>query len=634
MHRKLADKCARLERELDKQRQLTNLNLEAQKRWANSNDAKKKDHKPIKEKSNGSFRCWNCWKLGHSTSTCPEARRNWNERERLRQQKQIPADEKYQSRLESAKSKGWFTGEVQILQKASSSEPQGSAAESDDECTFMYPGLDYSINGLTATVNNNEVYTKPAKETFIQRVSRELKQQGVHPARVRQNARRGDPDTLFPEPDERGYLPRVCDPTEWLKSFKPPLNLICLLKCSPTYRKRILEYPFPDPTIETEEGAPPARQPSRRQVHSRTPPEEESELEENSRSPVRRLRNRDIWHGTPEELFKSLFDEAVPQGIDEARPIIDAAISYGPSIRMAAFVGKLYLHDLLVDCGTEVTVITLSLTQKILEANPDMSIKYDRSLNIRGGTSPGERGPHFCNETVLQWSKDNGIKWVFGAPGVAKSQGKAERSIKSCKSTIRKVVDEKKDWVKVVAQAQFAYNTRVPYGNFGLTPSVLLVGYNLRSPIVNLIAPGNVTDNEKKHDQLHHLREIRIDGIRQQAIDRALNYWQQRTEAYEKAIAKHTYQVGDLVLVQNYQIADSFGHPWDFRWKGPFRICYITRKGKVDLVDATGLRLKGWHTDKLCPYYLRSESDRGTLEISADIAKDAIKGIIEGKEFF
>ncbi|KAF8540309.1 hypothetical protein BDD12DRAFT_880701 [Trichophaea hybrida] len=248
MHGKLADKYARLERELEEQRQLTNLNLEAQKRWANSDDAKKKDHKPIKEESKGSFRCWNCWELGHR--------------------------------------------EVKILQKVSSSEPRGSAAESDDKCTCMYPGLDYSINGLTATVNNNEVDTKPAKETFIQRVSQELKQQGVYPGGGRPNARRGDPDTLFPKPDECGYLPGVWDPTEWLKSLKPPINLISLLKCSPTYRKSILEYLFPDPTIETEEGAPPVRQPSRRQVQSRTPPEEKgSEPEENSRSPVRRLRN-------------------------------------------------------------------------------------------------------------------------------------------------------------------------------------------------------------------------------------------------------------------------------------------------------------------------------------------------------
>jgi hypothetical protein len=108
----------------------------------------------------------------------------------------------------------------------------------------------------------------------------------------------------------------------------------------------------------------------------------------------------------------------------------------------------------------------------------------------------------------------------------------------------------------------------------------------------------------------------------------------QRTATYKKVIAKHTYQVRDLVLVQNYLIAGSFGHARNFRLKGPFRICYITRKCKVDLADAIGLRLKGWHTDKLHSQYLLSESDRGTLEISADIAKNDINGITEGKECF
>ncbi|KAF8538299.1 hypothetical protein BDD12DRAFT_885500 [Trichophaea hybrida] len=161
--------------------------------------------------------------------------------------------------------------------------------------------------------------------------------------------------------------------------------MISLLKCSPTYSKNILEYPFPDPTIETAEGTPLVRQPSRRQVRSRTPPEKESEPEEeNSRSPIQRLHNRDIWHGTTEKLINSLFEKAIPQHIDEARQIVHAAISYGPMIRMAAWVGKLYLHDLLVDYGAEVTLITLGLAKKILEANPEVSIKYDRSLNIGG----------------------------------------------------------------------------------------------------------------------------------------------------------------------------------------------------------------------------------------------------------
>jgi hypothetical protein len=44
-----------------------------------------------------------------------------------------------------------------------------------------------------------------------------------------------------------------------------------------------------------------------------------------------------------------------------------------------------------------------------------------------------DRGPHFSNEVVMDWAENHGVKWVFGAPGVAKSQGKAQRSIKSVK---------------------------------------------------------------------------------------------------------------------------------------------------------------------------------------------------------
>ena len=38
-----------------------------------------------------------------------------------------------------------------------------------------------------------------------------------------------------------------------------------------------------------------------------------------------------------------------------------------------------------------------------------------------------------------------------------------------------------------------------------------------------------------------------------------------------------------------------------------------------------------WLEHKLCPYYLRSES---ALEITTEIARNAIKGIIEGRELF
>jgi len=40
-----------------------------------------------------------------------------------------------------------------------------------------------------------------------------------------------------------------------------------------------------------------------------------------------------------------------------------------------------------------------------------------------------DRGAHFNNWECLEWAEKKGIKWVFGAPGQAKGQGKVERAI-------------------------------------------------------------------------------------------------------------------------------------------------------------------------------------------------------------
>jgi hypothetical protein len=250
-----------------------------------------------------------------------------------------------------------------------------------------------------------------------------------------------------------------------------------------------------------------------------------------------------------------------------------------------------------------------------------------------------DRGSHFDNETCLEWSKESGIKWVFGGPGVAKSQGKAERSIKDVKGTMRKVMmDEegKKDWLSVLPQAQFAYNTRVPYGTYGLTPSVLLFGYTLRAPILNLVAPVpsllELEGTLKVARELHRLREIRLQGVREEAVDRNLEYWRERSLKHDAGLRRHTYQVGDLVLVQNYALANGFGRPWDLRWKGPFKITHISRKGKVDLVDSIGTRLRSWHTDKLRPYHLRrsDQSEYEEFKASVQLAKETLATVVAG----
>lgn len=74
-------------------------------------------------------------------------------------------------------------------------------------------------------------------------------------------------------------------------------------------------------------------------------------------------------------------------------------------------------------------------------------------------------------------------------------------------------------------------------------------------------------------------------------------------------ISRHTYRRGDLVLYQNYAIAEKFDHPFEYRWRGPVQIVYVSRKGKVNLRHLNGSNyvMKGWHTDKIRPYFLRED---------------------------
>jgi hypothetical protein len=147
-----------------------------------------------------------------------------------------------------------------------------------------------------------------------------------------------------------------------------------------------------------------------------------------------------------------------------------------------------------------------------------------------------------------------------------------------------------------------------------------------------LTEPGGAHVEVVTAKELHRLREIRLQRVREEAIDRNLEYWKERSLKHDAGLRRHTYQVGDLVLVQNYALANGFGRPWDRRWKGPFKITHISRKGKVDLVDSIGTRLRGWHTDKLQPYHLRrsNQSEYEEFKVSVQLAKETLATVVAG----
>jgi hypothetical protein len=230
-----------------------------------------------------------------------------------------------------------------------------------------------------------------------------------------------------------------------------------------------------------------------------------------------------------------------------------------------------------------------------------------------------DRGPHFYNQDCLEWAEKMGVKWVFGSPGQAKGQGKVERAIRSVKTSIRRLADEKPTaWVSLIPDTQLAFNTRHPYSDNGHSPSILLLGFTPRNKILNLVEPNlanklqMLTDTEGHRGVMTQLQEIRLaglDAVREEAVSMQIDQWARRIAAHEQGLRRHRYAIGDLVLYQNYQLKSQHGNPWVYRWKGPVEIVHITAKGKLHLRHPeTSELMKGWHTDKVRPYVLRKVS--------------------------
>jgi len=82
--RKHLEEIASLRRQLEESRLLDKHHIDAQKRFANSNEVKW----PMKGRNEAL--CWNCWDRGHVATSCQPSC-SWAECEALRKQKGIPA---------------------------------------------------------------------------------------------------------------------------------------------------------------------------------------------------------------------------------------------------------------------------------------------------------------------------------------------------------------------------------------------------------------------------------------------------------------------------------------------------------------------------------------------------------------
>jgi hypothetical protein len=233
-------------------------------------------------------------------SDCRDTKRSDKERESLRQQLGVPATKLWEDQLQKHSS----------TLRAAPKRILTRKADPEEEEEF---GFSTVRGGFSFTAGEPEGVCATKSVLDFAKMAKELEAAGVAPAGARPRARRGDPDSLFPDP-VRGQKP-LTELMEWFESLRPPISMEDLLKTSPTYRREFQKYlgetenSKPGRLTEegdrrrgkiTEEGA---GNRSRRRIDPTGIPEPDSESDSEERpvEPRHRLRNRDIYTSSREE---------------------------------------------------------------------------------------------------------------------------------------------------------------------------------------------------------------------------------------------------------------------------------------------------------------------------------------------
>jgi hypothetical protein len=120
------DKVTLLQRQVEELNLLNKHHIDAQKRFANSDDAKC----PPRQRDEAT--CWNCWETGHVANTC-QPRRTWSEREALRQRKGYPAPYGWEKMLREGIEKDATYSRKKEVNYLRQQFPQFNEDEEEDE---------------------------------------------------------------------------------------------------------------------------------------------------------------------------------------------------------------------------------------------------------------------------------------------------------------------------------------------------------------------------------------------------------------------------------------------------------------------------------------------------------------------
>ena len=259
-------------------------------------------------------------------------------------------------------------------------------------------------------------------------------------------------------------------------------------------------------------------------------------------------------------------------------------------------------------------VITDYLTKWVeVEAIPDKSSETIAAVFTKFVTNHGcpevlitDQGREFCNDLNDKVCQQFGIEHRVASAYHPQTGGHTERFNRTlCDMLVHCVNSSHNDWDVKLPFVLFAYRTS-KHATTKQTPFYLVYGRQARLPVELDVSASQSGDDQDSEVLLKERIDSFIDLLnnREKACSDIKVAQSKQKKHYDASIPETEevgFKVGDHVLVHNTRKTTRKGGKLEVKWKGPYQITKVSRKGTY-LVEGlktsvSGSRLKSYKTD-------------------------------------
>ena len=217
-----------------------------------------------------------------------------------------------------------------------------------------------------------------------------------------------------------------------------------------------------------------------------------------------------------------------------------------------------------------------------------------------------DNGKQFDNPKFRDFYAELGIKNYYSSPAHPQSNGQAEVTIRTLKTTLKtKLEDLKGKWVEYLPEVLWACRTTRKLATQE-TPFALAFGTEVVDPVeVGLKSPRIELANIKHNEEVLRLNLDLLEEKREQVLKRMEDYHRKTARYYDQRVKPMSYKPRDLVLEKLLPARKDPAHgKMGPNWEGPYIVSCIIRPGNYELQTEEGKTLPHlWNAEHFKRFY-------------------------------